>query len=116
MGWIAIARSWLKPALAVQRSALAPMIARQFDGFTVSARLESTGDQVMPSLPLSRGWPVVAAWLMPVPLGMKCNVRRVGEYGPSPAPARICALAGCGLLVFQTRLTLYVVAVIGSAH
>src|ERR1700730_8741176 len=54
---------------------------------------------------------------MPVPFGMKCNVSRVGEYGPSPAPARICAPAGWGLLVFQTMLTLYgVVAVIGSAH
>src|ERR1700730_4248955 len=54
---------------------------------------------------------------MPVPLGMKCNVSLVGEYGPSPAPARICAPAGWGLLAFQTMLTLYgVVAVIGSAH
>src|SRR5207302_9720846 len=102
-GLTTTARSWLTPAFAVHMSAFADRIARQFpEAVTGSERPESINVQPAPSLPVSRGWLVIEAALMPLPFGMNCIVNRVGEKGPSPAPARICAPRGCGLFVFQT--------------
>src|SRR2546426_12662240 len=95
-------RSWLKPAFAVQRSALPLTSARQlFDGFVVSDNhggvVEIGGfglpsvRQVLPLLFVSWNWDVGALSAKLVLLGTNTAVRLVGEYAPAigPAPAQI---------------------------
>src|SRR5437867_7158697 len=83
-------RSWLKPAVAVHRSALAPSTATSLDvGVTFSSSLlGSISDQAEPSLPDSQYCRPLAA-LTRLADGSSWTVSRVGEYWPpiGPAPA-----------------------------
>src|SRR5713226_386276 len=99
-------RSWLKPALAVQRSALPPS-SRVADalGLTVSFRLvESMSTQVDPSLS-GRLYCMALTALRAFAVGTSCALSRVGEYRPviGPAPAKIVAPEAF-LLVFHFSL------------
>src|SRR5438874_1772670 len=83
-------RSWLKPEVAVHRSAFAPSTATSLDvgAMLSSSLLASTSDQVEPSLRVSEYCSPLTA-LTRLDAGTSWTVRRVGEYCPpiGPAPA-----------------------------
>src|ERR1700693_2831318 len=88
---MAIPRSWLKPALAVQRSEFPPIHAIESAvGVTVVDRpVPSMSCQVVPSLFCRWYWSVLILLVtLAVETGTSCTERRVGENaGPiGPAP------------------------------
>src|SRR4029077_16734145 len=88
----AIPRSWLKPAVVVQRSALPLRMARQSPGGVIESfkLAASTSPQARPAV-VGNAFCVVllASLVASVAFGMKYRVRLVGEYLPpiGPAPA-----------------------------
>src|SRR3989449_10590656 len=116
-------RSWLKPAFAVQRSALPLTSARQlFDGIVVSDNHGGVGEiggfglpsvrQVLPLLFVSWNWDVGALSATLGLLGRNTAARLVGEYAPAmgPSPARIGAPSA--RLAFDGGLFSYVVVAV----
>src|SRR6266446_3825212 len=86
-------RSWLKPALAVQRSALAPSTAVALAAGE-SVVLKLAASMICQLAPLESAsvycW-VETAKLGAVPVGKASVSRLVGEKVPAPAPAKIVA-------------------------
>src|ERR1700693_2804032 len=107
-----IPRSWLKPELAVHRSAFALITTDPFDGAvkgTVGSVAGPRSVHVDPLLLVRMNWLTLDA-VATATLGTSCTVRRVGEKsGPiGPAPAKMVAPVA-NLLVFHWALTVYVV-------
>src|ERR1700732_858282 len=108
-----IPMSWLTPAVAVKRSALALSTHTEVAvGLTVIWRpVESIGVQSAPLLPALLYCLFVDPSTSVLAVGKRRNVSRVGEYvGPAPAPATIVLLVS--LFVFhRSSMVYWVVAV-----
>ena len=106
--------SWLKPALAVKRSALAPSTAVAAAlGLRLTCRLvASMSAQVDPSL-LALLYCCVLEASEEFAVGTISTLKRVGEYRPliGPAPAKMVAPAAF-LFVFHFSLNTYVLPVV----
>src|SRR3982074_615079 len=108
-----IPRSWLPPALAVKRSALALSTHTEVAvGFTIIRRpVASTGVQSAPVLPALLYCLFVEPSTRLLAVGKRRTVSRVGEdVGPLPAPATIVLVVG--LFVFHCSLIVYEVAAV----
>src|SRR5260370_40936055 len=96
--------SWLTPGLAVQRSALAPMIELvSTPGVTGTLRAASIGCQLAPSELGSVYWLGETAQFGATPVGKLSAIRLVGEETGPPAAAEIVA-AVAGRVVGLFRL------------
>src|SRR5579859_302762 len=108
-------RSWLYPAVGVQRSALPVTITVPAAG-ALYVRARCCGSTLIQDEPLlleSADWPVKAVLAMLAAVGTSCSVSLVGENRPpmGPAPAKMVA-AGEGLFVFHCSFTVYTVPLV----
>ena len=95
--------SWLKPAVAVHRSApaeIAKLVSAAGDMVTFNAEL-SIACQAVPSLLCKTYCEVLAAELEPA-TGSRSTVIRVGEYAPAAGPAPMWIQPELPWLAFHT--------------